>query len=282
MDIDVEAREESIAEGLLILCTHGETPVPTVAVEPHLEVLRHTAVALGTDSSSFSIRWAMEGLVYIEMRNSYYYDVENDGTGTAVEIKRPRDETKDFEDEDTSEEDTSGDEETSEEDDNGNSGEPSRTTLHSGSTHRSGGASIDTSYYDYHPGRSSSLRQSSDEPTTTTEGPGQEHEHNSTEGEEAHKRGNRTVEMNMEQVLGAEAEEPQSSPWSNTVHLSQPCPEHMDVDIEAHEESVAEGLLILCTHGETHVPTVAVEPHLEVLRHTSTALGTDSSSFSFR
>ena len=112
----------------------------------------------------------MEGLVYIERRNGYYYDVEDDSTRATVEIKRPRDETMDLEDEDTSEEDTSGDEKTLKEDDNSDSGEPSRTTLHFGSTQQSGGASIDTSDYDYHPYRLSGLRQSSDEPATTTKG----------------------------------------------------------------------------------------------------------------
>jgi hypothetical protein len=45
----------------------------------------------------------------------------------------------------------------------------------------------------------------------------------------------------MEQVFGAEDKEPRSSLESNTVHLSQPPPEHMDVDVGACEESVAEG-----------------------------------------
>jgi hypothetical protein len=41
-----------------------------------LEVLGCTAVAPGTDSSSLSFRWAMEGPVYIERGDGYYYDVE--------------------------------------------------------------------------------------------------------------------------------------------------------------------------------------------------------------
>jgi hypothetical protein len=45
-------------------------------VEPHLEVLGRTATALGTDSSSLSFRWAMEGPVYTERGDGYYYDVE--------------------------------------------------------------------------------------------------------------------------------------------------------------------------------------------------------------
>ena len=52
------------------------------------------------------------------------------------------------------------------------------------------------------------------------EGQGHEQEHDSTEGGEAHKRGNRTVEMNMEQVFGVEDEESRSSQGSNTIHLS--------------------------------------------------------------
>jgi hypothetical protein len=47
--------------------------------------------------------------------------------------------------------------------------------------------------------------------------------------------------MNMEQVFGAKDEEPRSSPGSNTVHLSQSPPEHMDIDVGAREESAAEG-----------------------------------------
>jgi hypothetical protein len=86
----------------------------------------------------------------------------------------------------------------------------------------------------------------------------------------------------MEQVFGAEYEEPQSSPGSNTVHLSQPPPEHMDVDVGACEESATEGQHSEHTQGETLVPTIAVEPHLEVLGRTPAALGTDSSSLSFR
>ena len=76
MDVDVEARVESVVEGLLVLRTEGETPVPTVAVEPHLEVLRHTAAAPGTDSDSLSFRWAMEGPSYTKRGDGYYYDVK--------------------------------------------------------------------------------------------------------------------------------------------------------------------------------------------------------------
>jgi hypothetical protein len=62
------------------------------------------------------------------------------------------------------------DEETSKEDDDGDGEEPSRITLHSESTHRTGGASTDASDGSYCPGRPSDPRQSSEEPATTTEG----------------------------------------------------------------------------------------------------------------
>jgi hypothetical protein len=66
---------------------------------------------------------------------------EDDNTMAAVEIRKSGDESTDSEDEDTweEEEDTSKDEETSEEDDDGDDEEPSGITLHSGSTHRTGG-----------------------------------------------------------------------------------------------------------------------------------------------
>jgi hypothetical protein len=88
----------------------------------------------------------------------------------------------------------------------------------------------------------------------------------------------------MEQVFGAEDEEPRSSPGSNTVHLSEPPPEHMDIDIGACEESAAEGQHSEHTQGETPISTLAVEAHLEleVLGRTAAAPGTDSSSLSFR
>jgi hypothetical protein len=76
MDVDVGAREESVVEGQHSEYTQGETPVPIVAVEPHLEVLGRTTAALGTNSSSLSFRWAMEGPVYTERGDGYYYDVE--------------------------------------------------------------------------------------------------------------------------------------------------------------------------------------------------------------
>jgi hypothetical protein len=209
---------------------------------------------------------------------------EDDNTMAAVEIRKSGDESKDSEDEDTSEEeeDTSEDEETSEEDDDGDGEEPSGITLHSKSTHRTGGASTNASDGSYRPGRPSGPRQSSEEQATTTEGQGQEQEHDGTQGGEAQERGNRTFKMNMEQVSRAEDEELRSSPGSNTVHLSQPPPKHMDVDVGARKESAAEGQHSGHTQGETPVPTVAVEPHLEVLRRTTGALDTDSSSLSFR
>jgi hypothetical protein len=209
---------------------------------------------------------------------------EDDNTMAAVEIRKSGDESKDSEDDDTSEEeeDTSEDEETSEEDDDGDGEEPSGITLHSESTHRMGGTSTDASDGSCHLGRPSGPRQSSKEPATTTERQGQEQEHDGTQGGEAQELGNRTLEMNMEQVFGAEDEEPRSSPGSNTVHLSQPPPEHMDVDVGARKESAAKGHHSEHTQGETCVPTVAVEPYLEVLGRTTRAPGTDSSSLSFR
>jgi hypothetical protein len=211
---------------------------------------------------------------------------EDDITMAAIEIRKSGDDSTDSKDEDMSEEeeDTSEDEETSEEDDDGDGEEPSGITLHSESTHRAGGASTAASDGSYHLGRPSGPRQSSEEPATTTEGQGQEQEqeHDGIKGGEAQERGNRTLEMNMEQVFGAEDEEPRSSPGSNTVHLSQPPPEHMDVDVGACEENAVEGQHSEHTQGETLVPTVAVEPHLEVLGRTAAAPGTDSSSLSFR
>ena len=54
MDVDIEAREESIAKRQHNKHTQGKTPIPTVNVEPNLEVLGRTAAAPGTDSSSLS------------------------------------------------------------------------------------------------------------------------------------------------------------------------------------------------------------------------------------
>jgi hypothetical protein len=117
--------------------------------------------------------------------------MEDDNRMAAVEIRKSGDESTDSEDEDTSEEeedtseDTSEDDETSEEDDDGDGEEPSGITLHSEGTHRTGGASTDASDGSYHPGKPSGPRQSSEEPATTTEGRGQEQEHDGTQGGEA-------------------------------------------------------------------------------------------------
>jgi hypothetical protein len=65
---------------------------------------------------------------------------EDDNRMATIEIRKSGDESKDSEDEDTSE-----DEETTEEDDDGDGEEPSGITLHSESTHRTGGVSTDAS-----------------------------------------------------------------------------------------------------------------------------------------
>jgi hypothetical protein len=64
--------------------------------------------------------------------------------------------------------------------------------------------------------------------------------------------------------------------------LSQAPPEHVDVDRGACEESRAKGQFTEHTQGETHVPTVAEEPNLEVLGSTTVPLGTKSNALSFR
>jgi hypothetical protein len=64
--------------------------------------------------------------------------------------------------------------------------------------------------------------------------------------------------------------------------LSQAPPEHVDVDRGACEESEVKGQFSEHTQGETHVPTVAEEPNLEVLGSTAVALGTESNALSFR
>jgi hypothetical protein len=76
MAVDIGARKESATEGQHSEHIQGETLVPIVAIEPHLEVLGRTAAASGTDSSSLSFRWTMEGPVYTERGDGYYYDVE--------------------------------------------------------------------------------------------------------------------------------------------------------------------------------------------------------------
>jgi hypothetical protein len=56
----------------------------------------------------------------------------------------------------------------------------------------------------------------------------------------------------------------------------------VDVDRGACEESRAERQFSEHTQGETHVPTIAEEPNLEVLESTAVALGTESNILSFR
>jgi hypothetical protein len=87
--------------------------------------------------------------------------------------------------------------------------------------------------------------------------------------------------MILEQVFGAKDMEPLSSPESTTAQLSQAPSEHVDVDRGACEESGAEGQFSEHTQGETHVPTIAEEPNLEVLGSTAAALGTESNALSF-
>jgi hypothetical protein len=76
--------------------------------------------------------------------------------------------------------------------------------------------------------------------------------------------------------------EPLSSLGSTTAQLSQAPSEHVDIDRGACEETGAEGQFSEHTQGETHVPTIAEEPNLEVLGSTAAALGTESNALSFR
>jgi hypothetical protein len=80
--------------------------------------------------------------------------------------------------------------------------------------------------------------------------------------------------MILEQVFGTEEVVPQSSLGSTMAQLLQASLEHVDVDRGACEESGAKGQFNEHTQGETHVPTVAEEPNLEVLESTAVALGT--------
>jgi hypothetical protein len=91
----------------------------------------------------------------------------------------------------------------------------------------------------------------------------------------------KSFEMILEQFFEEEDVEPQSLPRSITAQLSQAPPEHVDVDRGACEESGAEGQFSEHTQGETHVPTIAEEPNLEVLGSTAAALGTESNALSF-
>jgi hypothetical protein len=100
-----------------------------------------------------------------------------------------------------------------------------------------------------------------------------EEEEDITELGEVQELGTEMLEMILEQVFGAEDVEPQSSPGSTTAQLSQPPLEHVDVDRGACEESRAEWQFSGHTQGETHVPTIAEEPNLEVLGSIAVALG---------
>jgi hypothetical protein len=88
--------------------------------------------------------------------------------------------------------------------------------------------------------------------------------------------------MILEQVFGTEDVVPQSSLGIIMAQLSQAPPKHVDVDRGASEESGAKRQFNEHTQGETHVPTVAEEPNLEVLESTVVALGTKSNALSFR
>jgi hypothetical protein len=94
--------------------------------------------------------------------------------------------------------------------------------------------------------------------------------------------GTEILEMILEQVFRTEDVVPQSSLGSTMAQLSQAPPEHVVVDRGACEESGAIGQFSEQTQGETHVPTVAEEPNLEVLGSTAVALGTESNALSFR
>jgi hypothetical protein len=56
----------------------------------------------------------------------------------------------------------------------------------------------------------------------------------------------------------------------------------VDIDRGACEETRAEGQFSEHTQGETHVPTLAEDPNLELLGSTIAALGTESNALSFR
>jgi hypothetical protein len=56
----------------------------------------------------------------------------------------------------------------------------------------------------------------------------------------------------------------------------------VDVDRGVYEDSGIEGQFSEHTQGETHVPTVAEEPNLEVFGSTAIVLGTESNALSFR
>jgi hypothetical protein len=110
----------------------------------------------------------------------------------------------------------------------------------------------------------------------------EEEEEDTTKLREVQELGTEILEMILEQVFGAEDVEPQSSPESTTAQLSQAPLEHVDIDRGACEESGTKGQFSEHTQGETHVPTVAEEPNLEVLGSIAAALGMESNALSFR
>jgi hypothetical protein len=110
----------------------------------------------------------------------------------------------------------------------------------------------------------------------------EEEEEDTTELGEVQELGTEILEMILEQVFRAEDVEPQSSPGSTTAQLSQALLKHVVVDRGACEESGAEGQFSEHIQEETHVPTVAEEPNLEVLGSTAATLGTESNVLSFR
>jgi hypothetical protein len=109
----------------------------------------------------------------------------------------------------------------------------------------------------------------------------EEEEEDTTELGEVEELGTEILEMILEQVFGAEDMEPQSSPGSTTIQLSQAHLEHVDVDRGVCEESGVEGQFSEHTQGEIHVPIIAEEPNLEVFRSTASTLGTESNALSF-
>jgi hypothetical protein len=110
----------------------------------------------------------------------------------------------------------------------------------------------------------------------------EEEEDDTTKLGEVQELGTEILEVLLEQVFRAEDVEPLSSPGSTMAQLSQAPPEHVDIDRGACEETGAEGQFSEHTQGETHVPTVAEEPNLEVLGSTVTVLDTESNALSFR
>jgi hypothetical protein len=110
----------------------------------------------------------------------------------------------------------------------------------------------------------------------------EEEEEDTTKLGEVQELGTEILEVLLEQVFGAKYVEPLSSPRSTTAQLSQAPPEHVDIDRGACEETGAEGQFSEHTQGETHVPTLAEEPNLEVLGSIAAALCTESNALSFR